>query len=141
MVNEERLRYMIKMAEFDKNEGKRCRPMEQYARKDYVSMKMLGSFITGTIAFLLLFTVWALYSMENLMKEITTMDIQAFLISVLIKYVIFIAVYLAVTYAVYNSRYTRGRKRVKRYYNNIKKLNRIYEREDKLKMSEHRKWD
>jgi len=29
---------MIKMAIFDTNQGKECKPMTQYARKDYVSL-------------------------------------------------------------------------------------------------------
>ena len=50
MVNEERLHYMIKMAEFDTNDRKASRPMMQYARRDYVSLQLLKSFIVGTIA-------------------------------------------------------------------------------------------
>ena len=37
MVNEQRLHSMIKIAKFDANDGKRCKPMIQYARKDYVA--------------------------------------------------------------------------------------------------------
>ena len=47
MVNEERLRPMVKMAMFDKNEGKHCKPMIEYSRQDYVAMEMLKSFVTG----------------------------------------------------------------------------------------------
>lgn len=54
MVNEERLHHMIKMAIFDTNQGKECKPMTQYARKDYVSLRMLGSFVSGTIGFALI---------------------------------------------------------------------------------------
>lgn len=141
MVNEERLQYMIRMAVFDQDEGKECKPMTQYARKDYVSMKLLGSFVYGTIGFLIVFGMWAVYSSEQLMNEINTMDIQGFLISIVIRYVVFMLIYLAVSYAVYNQRYTRGRKKVKRYYNNLKKLSQIYEREEKLKVPESRDWE
>ena len=34
-VNEDRLQQMIKMAVFDKEDGKECRPMEQYASGKY----------------------------------------------------------------------------------------------------------
>ena len=54
MVNEERLHHMIKMAIFDTDQGKECKPMTQYARKDYVSLRMLGSFVSGTIGFALI---------------------------------------------------------------------------------------
>ena len=49
MVNEERLHYMVKIAEFDTNDRKKCRPMMQYARRDYVSLQMLKSFVAGRL--------------------------------------------------------------------------------------------
>ena len=115
--------------------------MMQYARKDYVAMRMLGSFVSGTIGFALIFAAWALYSMDQIMRDLNTMDILGFITSVLTKYLIFMLFYMGVTYIVYNNRYTRGRREVKKYYNELKKLNRIYEREDKLKLSENKEWD
>ena len=47
MVNEERLHHMIKMAIFDTNQGKECKPMTQYARKDYVSLLTVSLIKTG----------------------------------------------------------------------------------------------
>lgn len=141
MVNEEHLRHMIKMSMYDTDDGKECKPMEQYARKDYVSLRMLGSFVAGTIGFGLLFAMWVLYTMNELMEGLNSMDIQGTLISIIIVYLIFMAIYLTITYFVYNARYTSGRKKVKKYYNSVKKLNRIYEREDKLKMSDNKAWD
>ena len=129
MVNEERLHHMIKMAIFDTDQGKECKPMTQYARKDYVSLRMLGSFVSGTIGFALILVTWGIYSMNQLMENLNAMDIQELLTSVL------------VTYFVYNRRYTKGRREVKKYYGNLKKLNQLYEREDKLKMSENKDWE
>lgn len=79
--------------------------------------------------------------MNELMEGLNSMDIQGTLISIIIVYLIFMAIYLTITYFVYNARYTSGRKKVKKYYNSVKKLNRIYEREDKLKMSDNKAWD
>lgn len=141
MVNEERLRYMIKMAEFDTNDGKECKPMIQYARKDYVTLQLLLSFVTGSIAFILIAVMWVLYSMDELMQNINQMDIPAFITSVLIKYVIFILIYLVITYVVYNVKYTTGRKKVKKFYNNVKKVNKIYERDEKLKAPSKKEWE
>ena len=128
MVNEERLHHMIKMAIFDTDQGKECKPMTQYARKDYVSLRMLGSFVSGTIGFALILVTWGIYSMNQLMENLNAMDIQELLTSV-------------ITYFVYNRRYTKGRREVKKYYGNLKKLNQLYEREDKLKMSENKDWE
>ena len=138
MIHEERLKPMIKMAMFDKNDGKACKPMIQYARTDYVSMQLLSSFITGTIAFGLLCVMWVLYDTQEWMQMLNGAYILDLLKNVAAKYGIFMLIYLAVTYIVYQIRYSYGRKRVKAYYKNLKEMNQIYEREEKLKIpSQH----
>lgn len=141
MVNEERLRHMIKMAQFDTNDGNQCKPMTQYARKDYVSLQLLGSFVTGTICYGLLLGLWALYSMESLMEQINRLDIRGILITLLVSYGIFMLAYLGATCIVFQVKYTEGRKKVKRYYSNLKKVNQMYEREDRLKVTGDKDWD
>lgn len=121
MVNEERLRHLIKMAEFDTNEGKRSKPMTQYARKDYVALQVLKSFVAGTITYMLLFGIWALYSMDILIKKLTGAGLQGFIVTLVVLYLVFILIYLLATYIVFNVKYTEGRKKVKKYYNSLKK--------------------
>lgn len=133
MVNEERLRPMVKMAMFDKNDGAECKPMIEYAREDYVAMQLLGSFITGSIAFAILFGMWALCDIDKVLSVLNTGKIMEFVVGVGIRYGIFLVVYLVATYIVYHIRYSKGRKKVKKYYASLKKINNIYAREDKIK--------
>jgi dolichyl-phosphate-mannose--protein O-mannosyl transferase len=135
MVNEERLRQMIKMSQFDANDGKKCRPMMQYARKDYVSLHLLKSFVTGTVCFVILAGVWGLYSIQSLMTRIVSMDVMSLLITGFILYLIFMLIYLVATYIVFNMKYTEGRRKVKKYYSSLKKVNQIYARDERLKTS------
>ena len=53
MVNEERLHHMIKIAIFDTDQGKECKPMTQYARKDYVSQAEVLLYIMDKVPTLL----------------------------------------------------------------------------------------
>lgn len=141
MVNEERLRHMIKMSRFDTNDGEECRPMTQYARTDYVSLKMLGSFVTGTVCYGLILGIWALYSAESLLEGINSMDIRAFLLTLLLSYILFMLFYLGATYIVFNMKYTRGRRKIKKFYSNLKKVNQMYEREERLKSTDNKGWE
>ncbi|MBQ8280017.1 MAG: hypothetical protein IJZ23_09280 [Roseburia sp.] len=140
MINEERLRPMVKMAMFDKNEGKACKPMIQYARTDYISMQLLRSFISGSIAFAILCVMWALYDTEAMMGMLNAAYIMEFITAVALRYVLFMFVYLTATYVVYQIRYTHRRKMVKTYYKNLQDINKIYEREDKLKAPSKDDW-
>lgn len=141
MVNEERLRHLIKMAQFDTNEGKRCKPMTQFSRKDYVALQVLKSFVAGTITYMLMFVIWALYSMDELIKKMTGNQIRGFAVTVIVLYLIFLVVYMLATYIVFQVKYTDGRKRVKRYYNSLKRVNQMYEREDRLKAPGNKDWE
>ena len=133
MVNEERLRHMIKISRFDTYDDKSCKPMEQFARKDYVSLQMLKSFITGTITYAIVLGMWCLYYMQMLMTELNKIDIKEFLTMLLTYYAVFMVLYQIATYIVYQMKYTAGRRKVKSYYGSLKKVNQMYEREEKLK--------
>lgn len=141
MIHEERLRPMVKMAMFDKNEGRACKPMIQYARTDYISMQLLRSFVAGSIAFAILCVMWVLYDMAELMQMLNGAYIFDLITDIAIRYGIFMIVYLIATYIVYQVRYTHRRKMVKRYYKNLKNINRIYEREDHLKSPAQQDWE
>ncbi|MBR5127974.1 MAG: hypothetical protein IKU69_06050 [Roseburia sp.] len=141
MIHEERLRPMVKMAMFDKNDGKACKPMIQYARTDYIAMQLLVSFVTGTIAFGVLCVMWGLYDTAQLMSMLNGTYFFELLKRIAICYGIFMIFYLSATYVVYQFRYTRRRKLVKKYYKNLKEISDIYEREDKLKTPTQKEWE
>ena len=132
---------MIKMAQFDTNDGKQCKPMSQYARKDYVSMRLLGSFVLGTICYGVLLGLWGLYSMDTLLTKMNSLDIQQTLIAVGLSYLVFLGVYMGATYVIFHRKYTQGRRKVKQYYNSLKKVNQMYEREERLKIVDNKDWE
>lgn len=133
MVNEERLHYMVKMAKFDANDRKRCQPMMQYARRDYISLQLLKSFVVGTVVFGLILALWGLYSMEPLLARMNSIDLVGILIGVGMLYAVFMVLYLLATYIVYSMKYTWGRQKVKKYYHELKKVNALYDREERLR--------
>lgn len=141
MVNEQRLHSMIKIAKFDANDGKSCKPMIQYARKDYVALQLLKSFVIGTIAFFIMLGLWVLYSMETLMKQINNMDLIQSAITLGILYGVFMVIYILATYIIFNVKYTYGRKKVKKYYAGLKKINAMYLREERLKSNGNKDWE
>lgn len=140
MVNEERLQHMIRLSQFDENDGKSCKPMTQYARKDYVALQMLISFVTGTLSYALLFGLWALQSVDELFAWINTMEIQTLVMIFVLTYLAFLVFYLGVTYIVFHVKYTEGRKKVKKYYASLKKVNQMYEREERLR-TDRAEWE
>lgn len=132
MLNQERVKEMTKMAVFDERDGKRCKPMIEYLRKDYVAKEMIKSFVTGTIAFILMGAVWGIYNAESLLERLTKLDIRTPLTAAALLYILFMGIYFLVTYLIYNARYTAGRQDVKKFYAHLKKVNNIYQKEEQL---------
>ncbi|MEE1251309.1 MAG: hypothetical protein UHU19_19070 [Lachnospiraceae bacterium] len=136
MINEERVKQMTQMAIYEEGKGRSDVPMTQYFRHDYIGKEMVKSILTGTIAFALLCAMYLLYQLEYFMENINQIDVLTFGTGILIKYIIFIAVYLFITYVVYGVRYTVGRKHIKIFYAHLKKVNKLYEQEEKRKLSD-----
>lgn len=131
MIDEERVRQMTKMAIYEEGEGKRYVPMTQYFRHDYVGKELVKSLIAGTLAFVLLVVVYLSFEMDHIMDNINQIDLVGFGTEMLVKYGIFMLFYLIVTYVVYSVRYSVGRKHVKQFFAHLKKVNKIYEQEEK----------
>lgn len=131
MLNEERIKLMTKLASYEADEGKRSVRIGNYFRSDYISLGVIKSVICATIAFIVVFALYILYDFEEFMANIYKTDLVQFGKKILIIYFVFVVAYSIISYLVYTYRYTKARKSLKRYYNNLKKLAFLYEKENK----------
>lgn len=127
MLNAERIILMTQMASYEEHEGKANMTIGKYFRSDYIAIQVLKSALCATIAYIIVFGLSILYDIETFMQDIYKMDLIAFARKILTYYIVTVAAYCAVTYAVCSYRYAKARKSLKRYYNNLKKLNSLYE--------------
>lgn len=126
MLNEERVILMTKMASYEAGEGKKNMKIGKYFRGDYIALQILKSIFCATIAFVLIFALYVFYDFEDFMQDIYEMDLVSFAKTTLMYYGITVAVYGAASYAVCAYRYSKARKSLKLYYQNLKKLNSLY---------------
>lgn len=131
MLNEERIKLMTKMACYEAHKGRKNMAIGSYFRGDYIGLQIIKSIISATIAFVMIFAMFIFYDFEVFMADIYKMDLFEFGKSVIIDYLIFTAVYALISYGVYTYKYTKARKSLKMYYNNLKKLAYLYDRENK----------
>lgn len=130
MVNEDRIKLMTRMAAYEKDEHKKNKTIVSFFKSDYISMQMLKSIVSATIAFIIILGLYVLYDFEVFMKEIYQMDVFEFAKSVIIIYMIFTGIILVITYVVSLYQYNRALQSTKLYYMNLKKLSRIYGEEE-----------
>ncbi|MEG0805499.1 MAG: hypothetical protein RR364_04080 [Lachnospiraceae bacterium] len=121
---------MTKLAIYEEGEGKKAIPISSYYRSDYISLQMVKGFICGSIVFFCCLGIWGIYQMELLMDTITKMDLVSFGLSIFMKYVIFLGIYLMITYVVSSVRFTMGKRSLKKYSALLKKVEKMHQQEE-----------
>lgn len=131
MLNEEKIRLMTKAAVYEAGEGKKALAMNRYFRGDYISINLIFSWISYTIAFAICLGVWAFYHMEELMENINTMDLPELGKQIVFLYLGLLAVYQLIHYIIYHLRYQKNRKSLAGYQQILKQISHIYQAESK----------
>ncbi len=122
MIHTERVRHMTHLEAFRVNDGPDTFPIVKYFRTDYVWLHLLRAFVSATVCYGLLLLAWGLCNMELLMDTIHTMDLRAFATDVILRYIVFVAIYLIAVYFYAWISYTHAKKRMKTYNRHLKRL-------------------
>jgi len=129
MIDENKVILMTRMAKFIKHEGKNDARINEYFRSDYVSFQTWKSAISATICFVVLFAVYVVLKFEDVINDLSSMDFVGFGRKVFFCYLIVVITYCVISYIVYNKKYTKVRNKMKKYYNDLKKLRKMYEKD------------
>ncbi len=128
MLDEERIKLMTRMASFEDNDGKKAIPVCEFFRSDYVGLHMLLSAVYATLAFAIVTAVNLFCGMESFLSDFYKTDFVAFGKELLNKYLVVLAVFVAVSFLVYSYRYTKARKSTRTYQKALKRLSMMYEK-------------
>ncbi len=131
MINEQRVRLMTEMQTFLDHNGEEIRPMTEYYRTDYIAKQLLLSILSGTLVFALLCILVFTDDVESFLLSIDFENLAATVTPIVTRYLVFMAIYLAITLLIYGIRYGRGRKKVKKYYAQLTALEKQYKQEEK----------
>ncbi|MCQ2519278.1 MAG: hypothetical protein MJ107_01975 [Lachnospiraceae bacterium] len=126
MINETRIKLMTRMASYEAGDGKKNSAVARFFRSDYVSVQVIKAIICATIAYMIVFGAYIYYDFENFMANIYKMDLWDFAGKVLKYYVVFTVTYCVIVYIAFSVKYSRARKSLKRYFNNLKLLGTMY---------------
>ena len=133
MLNEDRIILMTQMASYENHEGKKNGTIGSYFRGDYIGLQVLKSVISATISFLLVLGVYILYNFDEIMDGLYEMDLWGAARSIIIAYIVVVAVYAVISYLIYSFQYGKARKKQKLYYNRLRHLSEMYRKDAKTK--------
>lgn len=131
MLNQEKVKIMNKLAMYEKGEGKKYLPVSKFYRSDYIGLALIKNFFLVTIGYGLVLMVIAAYFGEYLLSNIHKMNVVTMGLYILGGYIVVLLAYSALTYIQYSVKYYRAKKSVKKYYEELTKLDKIYGREEK----------
>lgn len=139
MLNEEKVKMMNRLAMYEQGEGKKYLPVSKYYRTDYIGLALIKNFFLVTIGYGLALVGLAAYFGEYLMENIHKMNLVRMGIYILVGYAGVLLLYSLVTYIQYSVKYHRAKKSVKRYYEELTRLEKIYGREEKKSAGGYRR--
>jgi hypothetical protein len=136
MLNEEKIKLMAKAASYEAGEGKKALSMNKYFSGDFISLQLIGAWISFTVAYALCVGLWAFYRMEDLMENINKLDLPAMGKGFAFLYLGLLGIFLIINYVVYRSRYQKNRKSLAVYYHILKRISHIYQVESRSGMTD-----
>ena len=126
MVDKEKLKLMIDLAEYEEKHGKKNYIINSYFQFDYVERHMMGGFVAYTLCFLLVFALIVFYKFDEISNQTNILVILDMFKPYLTYYAIGLLVYELIIIIVYSLRYSHGKREVRIQSNKLKKLNKKY---------------
>lgn len=127
MVSEQKVRMMIRLAEYESHEGKQDFARTKYYKMDYIRLQILKTLVCVTCAVVL---IAGLYNMEYLITNAFELDYISIGRTYLVIYILLLGLFSFVTVSVSSLQYEASKKRVKEYYLVLQELIRYYEKEE-----------
>ena len=131
MINRDRVRTMTRLAIYEEGQGVQDDKMNGYFKNDYIVSHLVGSFISGTIAFLFVVVLYCSYYYDTLMIRVFENRIAGLVTTAVTLYAAFMIFFIAVTFFVYKQRFNATRGRINRYRKRLDHLKESYDREDR----------
>ena len=130
MLNEERVKHMIKLADYEIKGGNEELKISSYYKKDYININTLLSLIWMTIAYILCVAAIWLSVRELMVVELTQVQTLSLFVLIAGIYFILFILYTVISRRIYKRRHARAYHRVKKFKENLAILEKMYEKED-----------
>ncbi len=130
MLKEEKIRLMIRLAEYEQNQGKIDLERTRYYKMDYIRLQILKTLVSVTGAVFLVILLLGMYHIEYIITNALTLDYAGMGKFFLVIYILILCLFSAITISVATVQYEASKSRVKDYYVTLQKLLEYYDKEE-----------
>lgn len=126
VVNEEKTRIMIKIAQYETKLGKKIINEGSYYKTDYVRLHTLSAVLSLSVAYILLLLLIALYNIDYIFLNFVTINYAKLFIEIFMPYISIIIICVFMSNIYFNYKYKKNREEIKKYYAELKHLEKYY---------------
>lgn len=130
MLNEKRVKHMVKLALYESEDGQEEIKIHQQTRKQYLNRNILFSVMWMTVAYLLVAIFLYKLLCERLVEELSTMQTFFVLAAMAVVYFALLIVYAVRSGFFYEKKYKRAKRRIGAFTKALQDLEKMYEEEE-----------
>lgn len=130
MLNEERVKHMIKLADYETKGGKEEIKISSYFKKDYINMNTMWTLLWMTVAYgLLVMAVW-LAVRDLITVKFTQVQVTSLAVLIAGVYLVLFIIYMVIAKRYYKKKHARAYHRVRKFKDDLIILESMYEKEE-----------
>lgn len=130
MLSEKKIKLMIRLADYEQNQGKIDLERTKYYKLDYIRYQILKTLLSVMGAVFLVIMLISMYNMEFIITNALELDYAGMARYFLVIYILLLCLFSFVTISVSSIRYETSKNRVKEYYSTLQDLLAYYEEEE-----------
>lgn len=131
MLNERRVKHMVKLASYESKKGADDMKINTYFKKDYISFNVLCSLIWMTVGYFLVVGLVGFVYIEQILDYLSLKNAMMLAGGILGLYAVLLIVYGVIASEIYKKKHIEARHNIKCHRQGLEILERLYEKEDK----------
>ena len=130
MLNEKRVKHMVKLASFESQNGEEEMKISSYFRGDYISFNVLCTLLWATVGFIAIVGLLGITYMDVILEGLTIQRGIYMILALVIAYLIMLILYGIIAYFFYKKKHLSARNHVKKFGQGLEVLEKMYEKEN-----------
>lgn len=130
MLNEKRVKHMVKLAFYETKQGAEDLKVSSYFKRDYIGFNTLWAVIWLTLGYAVLLLLLALVFMDKIMESLTMASFLMIGGGIIGGYVVLVVTYVVIARRFYKKKHFQSYHRAKKFSEELTTLEKMYEEEE-----------
>lgn len=131
MLDKRRIRLMVRMSAYEKKHVKQDLKISTYYKKDYASLNTWITLLWITVGYMIVVALYALCNIDLILENLNLSKLFLLIGIAAGAYIIMVIVYGICASSYYKARHNKAKQRVKMYYRDLARLEKIDTKEKK----------